>query len=122
MTVTITRTSDGATTTPTKVIVPISETDQGRNIVHKTLDGGIAVSLIRPDPPSGEMTLLYWDEASARTSQQLHRGSSTYTLEDTVHPARNKVYVVKDPGVTLSFDEDTRKRWTVVVPYQEIVT
>lgn len=121
MTTTITRDSDGASTTPTLVVFPIESADASRNLIHRTLDGGIAMSIYPLDPAAGELMLLYFDEDSARAARALHRPADTFTFTDSIHPSRDMTYAVSPQGTRLMFDEATGKRWTLAVGYQEIV-
>ncbi len=108
----------GGTTYP--VMVLGYETDrEGRNIVHDLIGGGVAVALIAPRPRSGELRLLYASEALALAAVSLHANETTFTLTNTDRPAIGMAYVVNG-SVRLELDPQTRRMWTVTVPYQEV--
>lgn len=122
MTVTITRLSDSATSTPTMIVVPYEVNDESRNVETDLLSGDLAVTLSTPRPGTGELTLLYADEASARAGRALHRGRSLFQLTDTENPAAGIVYALGRNGTRLSVDPDTQDDWTLVVSYREVET
>lgn len=117
MPTTITRSSDGATTTPT-LILGYETRDEGRTIVHDLIGGGLAVVLVDPRPRSGTLQLFYPEELGAWDARTLLRAKSTFTLVDTDRPVVGMTFVVTD--LTLTLDEKTRQRWVLAVQYQEI--
>lgn len=120
MTVTITRLSDGATTAPTMIVLPYEVTDESRNIETDLLSGDMAITLVAPRPGTGDLTLLYPDEASARAGQALHRGRSAFTLVDTENPTANMTYALGRSGTRLAVDTETQDDWSLVVSYREV--
>lgn len=120
MTVTITRLTDDATTSPMMIQLPYQITDESRNIEDDLLNGDMAIALIAPRPGTGELTLLYDNETDARAGRSLHRVASAFALVDTDNPAANITYVLGPRGQTLSIDEDTQEMWALVVSYREV--
>lgn len=119
MTTTITA-GAGGTTHPITVLVPYSGVWGSRNIVHNLISGGIAVSIVAPNPRAGTFDLLYTDETDAWAAIELHRSPDTFTLTDTDRPAVGMVYVV-DGELRIALDEQTQHVWTVTVGFQEII-
>lgn len=109
----------GDSTTPA-LVLGYETTRMSRNIVHDTLDGGIAVSIIPPRPRSGILRLFYVTEADADTAAALLARPSTFLLESDERTSINMTFVV-DSDTTLALDDDTRDLWIVDAGYQEIV-
>lgn len=118
MSSTITATSGAGTTSPT-LILGYATSRESRNIVHDIIGGGIAVALVAPRPRSGDLRLFYPEEADAWAALALHGHETTFSLTDTDRPGIGMTYVVNG-SVSLALDEQTRTRWTVTVPYQEV--
>lgn len=108
----------GATTSPV-LVLGYETARESRNIVHDTLDGGIAVSMIPPRPRSGVLRLFYLDEATAAAALELHGRDAYFTLDSDERPSISMAYIIRD-ALELRLDEDTRERWTLDVGYQEI--
>lgn len=121
MTITITRAGDSATTTPTTVTLPDDVVDESRNIEQDLIGGDLVVTLIEPRPASGEMTLVYPDEATARAARALHRAADEFSLVDSENPLRNSTYVIGQGGVRLGRHPQLTERWLLVVSYREVV-
>lgn len=111
----------GASTAPA-LILGYQTARTSRSIVHDTLDGGIAVSLIPPRPRSGTLRLFYTEQADAFAALELHARVSTFALVSDERAPINMVYTVAGSDLRLELDEQTRHRWTLDVPYQEVVT
>lgn len=107
-----------ASTTP-QLIDGYTSARAGRTIVHDTLDGDIAVSLIPPRPRSGTLQLLYASETAANECLTLHARSASFTLVSTERATVGMTYVVTDERIVL--DDETRNVWTVEITYQEIL-
>jgi hypothetical protein len=116
---TITATNGAGTTSPLEVL-GYETNRESRNIVHDLIDGGIAVALISPRPRSGELRLLYPNEAEAWASLALHAQETSFALIDGDVPAVGMTYVVAPGSVRLTLDPETNAAWTLTVPYQEI--
>lgn len=108
----------GATTTP-DLILGYDTAYESRTIVHDTLDGGIAVSMIPPRPRAGTLHLFYMTETAANDAAQLHRIAAVFTLTTDERPTINMAYVVSGQ-IRVQLDDATRTRWTVDVGYQEV--
>lgn len=108
----------GDTTVP-DLVVGYETTREARTLIHDTLDGGIAVSLIPPRPRSGTLRLFYRSETAAKAAMDLHGRETSFGLESTERPTIDMSYVVTG-SVRVALDEATLDRWTVDVGYQEI--
>lgn len=117
MSTTITRTSDAATTTPTQVL-GYAALLEGRNVVSDLIGGGIAVTLIPQRMRSGTLELLYADRAEAWAAVELHRGTDTFTLDDTDVPEVGMLYTANT--IAPALEDQTRALWIVSIEYQEI--
>ena len=120
MTVTITRLSDDATTSPVMIVLPYEITDESRNIETDLLNGDMAITLVAPRPATGQLTLLYATEADARAGRALHRATSAFSLLDTDHPGVAMTYVLARGGQRLSIDDRTQQTWKLVIAYREV--
>lgn len=114
---TITRASDDETTLPL-LILGYQTRMQGRSVVTDLLDGGIAVTLVKPRPRSGTLQLLYADSFSAWAAVALHQTVDTFNLVSTEQPDINMDYIVT--GVAPALEDQTRQLWEVSIEYQEI--
>lgn len=120
MTTTITaQDGTGATTTP-RLVMSYEASNETRNQVHDTLDGGILVALYPARPRSGTLHLFYLTEADADAARVMHTRETSFTLSSTERPSINMAYVVVG-SARIVLDPDTRQRWTVDVGFQEIV-
>jgi hypothetical protein len=120
MTATIAATDGSGTTTPMMVLSPWETRRTSRNTVHNLTGGGIAVSLVAPQPRSGTMSLLYPDEASAFACLELHAHETAFTLTETDRPHVSMTYVL-DGDASVELDPATRELFTVTISYQEVV-
>lgn len=120
MTATISAVSGAGSTDPLTVLSPYSTANRSRSVIHSLIGGGIAVSLVAPDPRSGDLALLYETEADAQAAAQLHLLPTGFTLTDTESPSVSMTYVV-DGDVSVELDQDTLTLWVVTVGFQETV-
>jgi hypothetical protein len=118
MTATISAVTGAGTTSPTTVLSPYEATNRSRNVIHDLIGGGIAVSIVAPNPRSGVLELLYPTEAEAEAARQLHLLETGFTLTDTETPSIGMTYVV-DGEVSIRLDEDTLTQWILAVGFQE---
>jgi hypothetical protein len=118
MSATITANNGAGSTTPHFITLPYETAHTSRSVVHDLLGGGLAVSLVAPRPRSGELALLYVDEATANACRLLHLEESTFTLVESSRATVNMTYVVNgDLRVRLDMDGHA---WVVTVGYQEV--
>lgn len=94
---------------------------ESQNIVHQIIGGGIAVTLVRPNPRTGTLELFFLEEADAFDAADKHAAETTFTLSDTDRPSINMTYVVSG-SVYVELDPETRNRWLVSVDFQEVET
>jgi hypothetical protein len=118
MSATITANNGAGSTTPHFITLPYETGHQSRSVVHDLLGGGLAVSLVTPRPRSGELQLLYVDEATANAGRLLHLQETTFTLTETSRATVNMTYVV-DGEVRVTLDTDGHA-WVVSIGYQEV--
>jgi hypothetical protein len=102
------------------IVLPYEVTDESRNTETDLLSGDMAITLALPRPGTGDLTLVYNDEASARAGRALHRARSAFTLSDTENPSVGITYALGRGGVRLSIDEHTQDAWILVVSYREV--
>lgn len=118
MTTTISATNGAGNTSPLAILAPYSTAWQSRNIVHDTIGGDIAVSLVPPRPRSGTLELLYAAEDDAYACSALHGVQTSFTLSEPEVPHMAMTYVV-DREVSTRLNEQTGE-WVVSVGFQEV--
>jgi hypothetical protein len=118
MTATISAVSGAGTTQPITVLSPYEVAYRSRNVIHDLIGGGIAVSIVAPNPRAGNLALLYGSEEEAQAAALLHLQETGFTLTDTETPSVGMTYVV-DGEVTVALDQDTLTQWVVTVGFQE---
>lgn len=116
---TITVYSTGAVITP-DLVLGYETARSSRNIVHQIIGGGIAVSVIAPNPRSGVLSLFFSSETSAFAALNQHATETTFSLVSTDRTPINMTYVV-DGDVSLALEDGTRNLWIVDVGYQEVI-
>lgn len=116
--VTIFATNGAGTVTAVDVMLPYSTSWGARNVIHQLIGGGIAVSLVAPQPRSGTFVVFFGSEDAAYACAQLHQQESSFTLEVVDRSHLGMTYVV-DSSVSISLDTDAA-RWKVTVGFQEI--
>lgn len=105
-------------TTPLEV-TGYAATRASRNVIHDTIDGGLAVVLVSPRPRSGTLELLYDDEAAAFAALNMHALETTFSLSSTERGAVGMTYVLAG-DLTIELEGQTRHLWLVRVAYQEV--
>lgn len=114
-------TKSGTTTTPT-LVTGYEVTSTVDTITHALIGGDVAYSMTPGRPRTGELELIYATKAAAFTAFELHRLPGIVTLTDTdLGPQTNMRYVVTG-DLTIQLDPDTRRFWTVTVPFSEVTT
>lgn len=111
--------NNGAGSTAPTLILGYETGRESRNVVHDLIGGGIAVALVAPRPRSGDLRLFYPAEADAWAALALHSHESTFSLTDSDRPGVGMTYVANG-RIALALDDQTRTRWVVTVPYQEV--
>jgi hypothetical protein len=90
-----------------------------RNIVHEVLGTGKVNVTFRPSPSrSGTLRMLFLTEQAAADAEYVHHQAYRFTLADVDRPSIAMSYVVKG-DITRELDPQTRKLWTVNVPFVE---
>lgn len=120
MSTTISASNGAGSSSPVAVLAEYSATRASRNVIHNLIGGGIAVSLVAPNPRSGVVEYLFADETAAWSCLALHANETTFVLTETSVPPVSMTYVV-DGEVSIRLDQATSTAWIVAVGYQEIV-
>ena len=120
MTATITANNGAGNTVPVDVLFPYEPKHASRNVIHDLIGGDIAVSLVAPNPRSGELALLYVTAADAWAAIALHKHPTTFTLTDSLSPWMDMTYVISGDLSPAPERETSGKRWIVKVGYQEV--
>jgi hypothetical protein len=121
MTATITANNGAGATAPVDVLFPYEPKLASRNVMHELIGGGIAVSLVAPNPRSGDLSLLYDDAATAWAAIELHKQATTFTLTDLESPWMSMVYFVAGDLSPAPERETRGERWLVTITYQEVL-
>lgn len=118
---TVSATNGGGTVSPIMVTSPYESSSRARTVVHDTIGGGIAVSLIAPNPRDGEISYLFATAAEAAACITLHQQPTSFALSDTGVPEAGMTYVVAGGAMRAVLDDQTLTYWAVLIRYQEIV-
>lgn len=120
MTATITANNGAGSTAPVDVLYPHEPRLASRNVVHNLIGGGIAVSLVAPNPGKGVLSLLYDDVDAALAAIQLHKHPTSFTLVDPESWWMGVTYIL-DGDLAPAPEQETRgARWIVKVGYQDV--
>ena len=110
----------GDTITPTQVLSYLTAR-RSNNVIHRILNGAIAVSTLPPQPRAGTLELFFDTEAGAAAADIFHTRSGTFALTTDDIVTGNITYVVAESGdIKRELDPQTRTRWIVTVNYQEV--
>lgn len=120
MTTTITA-QDGTTDT----IVPLMMTTwapaiESGNVVHRLIDGSIAVTLVGDTLRAGEFTLIFIDDVSADAARGILARATSFTLVDTDRPTVNMTFV-RNGTLTPAMHDTVKDVWEFTVGYQEVL-
>lgn len=119
MTDTITAKDGTGTATVPTCIDGYAATQRERTIVRPLIGGGVAVTLLPPDPRSGQLELVYPTGAAAETARQLLQRGVLYSLTSTEQPTINMAdFAVL--SVSPALEDETRAAWIVTVTFQEV--
>lgn len=112
--------NDGtADTTAPDALRGYKATRESQNVIHDIIGGGIAVTLVRPRPRSGDLVFVYELEADAAAALALLSRETTFSLTNTDRASVAMDFVTK--GVlSIDLDEGTLAFWAVTFGYQEI--
>ena len=120
MTATIIANNGAGSTAPVDVLYPYEPRLTSRNVTHRLIGGGIAASLVAPDPRSGDLPLLYDDVAAAWAAIELHKHPTTFVLTDPESPWMDMTYFLSGELSPAPERETSGARWIVRVGYQEV--
>lgn len=90
-----------------------------RNIVHQLMDGAVAATLLPASGRQGTLRLFFLDAASAENARKTLAGAGTWTYADTDQAQESMTFVVD--GQVRKYQSDNRLRWSVEVPYRELI-
>lgn len=119
MTTTISASNGAGSSSPIAVLAEYSATRTSRNVLHNLIGGGIAVSLVAPNPRSGVIEYLFTDETAAWSCLDLHAVETTFVLTETSRPVVSMTYVVNGEA-SIRLDAATSTVWVVSVGFQEV--
>ncbi len=115
---TITR---GGTTVTPRLVLGWDTTRRSRNIVHEIIGKPSPDVSVQPSAPrTGTLELFFLTEDEAVAADALHAAPGPLVLVNDDHDARSMRYVV-DGDVRLQLDPATRLRWTLSVPFREVL-
>lgn len=89
-----------------------------RNTVHQFLSGNVGVTQLPAGGRTGVLRLFFTDPAKAATAEKVHAGAGTFAFTDDDNAAEAMTYAVN--GAVRSYQDDSRRRRIVEVPYAEI--
>lgn len=114
--------TDGTTTITPLLVLGYQTNQTGRNVLHDILGrADFDVSLRTAGLRSGTLNLLFGTEADAQAARVFHAAAARFTYTDTDVPSAGMVYVLDAAQMTLELDPDTQRKWTLAVPYQEVL-
>lgn len=119
MSATISAANGAGTTSPLTILSPWETSWTARNVIHDLVGGDIAVSLVKPRPRSGELSLLYDSETAAFAAATLHLQETTFILTESDPASVSMTYVV-DGDIRVALDDQTLLVWIVTIGYQEV--
>lgn len=110
---------------PLSIITPQQLADKyswsvlGKNTIHQLLAGGTAATIIPGGARSGTLKFLFLNRADAKNCTDQHLKVGTWAYVDSVQPEANMTYVVT-PGPINMYQDDSRLRWIVEIPFSEV--
>lgn len=117
MTTLITSTLSSGSTEPL-LVTGWAASNASRSVKHRLIGGGIAMSLVTPDPDSGTAELLYATSTDAYAARDLLREESTFELSSEVDEIA-MTFVVE--SIDLELQED-RQHWLLKFTWQKVYT
>lgn len=100
------------------MVLGYETTRQSRNTVHQFLSGNVGATQLPAGLRSGTLKLFFSDPAKAATAELVHAGAGFFQFADDANPAEGMNYVVD--GAVRSYQDSTRLRRILEVPYREI--
>lgn len=118
----MTEISDGVTTVVPMMVLGWNASNRSRSVVHAVIGRADPdVTLRAAATRSGDLSILCESEAQANEVVALHVAGLVLTLTEDVLTTVSMEYVVAG-DIRAELNPDTRSRWVVTVPYQEVVT
>lgn len=112
---------DGTTDdfSPLAVVAWSPATESG-NIVHRQLDGTIAVTIIGESPRSGELRMIFDNDTDADAARALLSRRTSFSLADTDRPTVDMDFIRYGQMSTVINDQ-VRQVWEFTVGFQEVL-
>lgn len=112
--------SDGTTTATALLTVGLTTQRAGRNVVRDLVGTEEpAVDLRTAEKRSGQLVLLFDNQAAAVAAEALHARAAKLTLTEPLWPAGGMTYVV-DGDIALELDTDTQTVYLLTVDFREV--
>lgn len=112
--------TDGATTITPLLVLGYASKRESRNVVHQVIGRtGDDVTLRPASLRTGTLTMLFANEADALACEQMHAAGAVFTLVDDDLSSTTMLYILAG-SLPRVLDDQTRRRWTVAVDFQEV--
>jgi hypothetical protein len=108
------------------IVVPIlltgyETTREAGGIVHRIANSNTNRATLRPaGPRSGTLELLVEDAAAAAVAAGRFSSANAWRVVDDETPEINMTFVITGGDITTQLDDETRVRWLVRVPFEEV--
>lgn len=114
--------SDGTSTLTPELVLGYETRQPGRNIFHDVIGREDPdVTLRRAGLRTGTLKLFFLTEGQANACRLLHSRPAVFTYTASDNATTSMRYAVDDSGITVTLDDDTRRRWVVAVAYREVL-
>lgn len=113
-------TQGAVTITPTLVLGYSANRPTG-STVHRLVNGGVAVTLAGTGLRSGDLDLFFTTAAAAAAAELALSVAGTFTLTEPGLAQVGMIFALGEGSMTRSLDPATLTRWTLRVPFQEVL-
>lgn len=110
----------GATVVTPTLILGYQVVSTVPSVQHDLLDGTVTFTLRAARPRTGTLQLFFATQAAALTGWTLHRTLGNIVYTDTDLPPAGMTYIAVG-DLVLELDPETRVRWTLTVPFREVI-
>lgn len=91
------------------------------NVIHDILgEPSVALTLRRAGLRTGELSLFFASREAAFAAEAAHAQPRIFTIADTDVPEAGMRYILPDGAGPQLEQDDSRRRWVVTIPYQEV--
>lgn len=112
--------SDGTTTITPTLVLGYEASTESRNVFHQIIDRAAPDVSLSPDSlRNGRLQMFFDERTAAWEAHALHTQSAVFTLVDGDVPEANMSYV-REGGMSITLDPQTRVRWLLNVGFQEV--